>query len=156
MNCSLLSSILAIAFLACLPAQSQTRHWVQVDDSIHVVGRQGGEIRLGLAVEEGYHIQSNTPDDPLLIPTELNFQWPLEIENDTALFPPSRPFPLVGTAEVLQVYDGNFHVRLPIAFRNEAGPGVHEVPGSLRYQACDERKCYYPRELAFVLRIRVQ
>ena len=134
---------------------AQARHWVEIIDNEYQIKSPTAEIALEIEVEDGYHIQSHLPESPLLIPTELTFQWPKGFENDSLIFPPTEPLALPGTESSLQVYSGTIRVRMLLNVMTETESGEYKIPGTLKYQACDDKKCYFPRELKFTLRITV-
>ncbi|MBC2838128.1 protein-disulfide reductase DsbD domain-containing protein [Robiginitalea sp. SC105] len=157
MNSSLqISRVLLFLLVSTSLLRAQTRQWVRVIDASREINRAKAEILLEFEVEAGYHIQSHRPEDPLLIPTELIFQWPEGIANSPPVFPPAEPFPLLGTETVLQVYSGLLPVRVPLQIEAGVIAGEYAVSGILTYQACDDWKCYFPRELPFTMGIRLK
>jgi len=59
-------------------------------------------------------------------------------------YPAGSSFRLqVGEGETLDVYQGEFRVRV----RMIADPGSSTLTGSLHYQACDNAACFPPRTL---------
>ena len=70
-------------------------------DGVHA----GTTVRaaLGVTLPEGYHVQSNAPRDPLLIPTELRLDSPTGVAVVEVVFPKTVDFKLEGNAEPLAV-----------------------------------------------------
>jgi hypothetical protein len=71
-----------------------------------------------------------------------------------AIFPRSRKLYLKAIGETVPAYRGHFRLTRDITIPPEDqirpaldGSGRFTVPGSLRYQACDDRVCYIPQEL---------
>jgi hypothetical protein len=71
-----------------------------------------------------------------------------------AIFPRSKKLYLKPIGETVPVYRGHFRLTRDITIPPEHqlrpaldGSGRFTVPGSLRYQACDDRVCYIPQEL---------
>jgi hypothetical protein len=65
-----------------------------------------------------------------------------------AAFPRSEKLFLKAIGETVPAYRGHFRLTRDITIgRPIDGSGKFTVPGSLRYQACDERVCYIPQEL---------
>lgn len=106
------------------------------------------EVALHFLMEEGFHIQSNAPDDPSLIPASLDLNVPDGWEVIAVKFPEPAPFYLDGTEDALMVYSDKFTIRV---FLRSANPLLKEedLKGVLNYQACDKRKCYFPRMVKF-------
>jgi hypothetical protein len=71
-----------------------------------------------------------------------------------AIFPRSEKLYLKAIAETVPAYRGHFRLTRDITIPQEDqlrpaidASGRFTVPGSLRYQACDDRVCYIPQEL---------
>jgi hypothetical protein len=71
-----------------------------------------------------------------------------------AIFPRSKKLYLKAIGETVPAYRGHFRLTRDITIPPEDqlrhaldGSGRFSVPGSLRYQACDDRVCYIPQEL---------
>ena len=115
----------------------------------------GTTFRMALEVQlnPGFHVQSNEPLDEFLIPTELELAPPDGIEVASLAFP--QPVILEQAGLELAVFEEESVIG--IAFDLAAGlpAGDYRVPGTFRYQACDETVCYSPDsepvELAFTV-----
>lgn len=118
--------------------EAKKQHVELLTDSLQLTADKPQDIELRFRVEPGFHINSHTPKDELLIPTVLKLDaGSLRVANEQ--YPPGSRFHLaVGSGEDLDVYQGNFHVLL----RVEAPRGMSTVTGSLRYQACDNASCF--------------
>lgn len=106
-------------------------------------------VILNVSVRDGYHILSNDTGNDL-IPTTVDFKGVQGVEVLPAEFPEGRKFRLEGTDDFLDVYDGDFEIRIPmkaVALR----PGNYLLEGELRYQACDAKTCFFPREVPFTV-----
>jgi hypothetical protein len=108
------------------------------------------EIEIQFEVEKGYHIQSNAPLNDNLIPTELIIECSRGVRVVGVIFPDPHAMTLDGTEDKMEVFDGKFSLRLILDFFADQ---QMNLPGRLCYQACDERKCYFPRCLDFTLSI---
>jgi thioredoxin:protein disulfide reductase len=117
----------------------------------------GGTLRAALRVSlpRSYHVQSNKPRDPLLIPTVLTITAPDGITVREVVFPPSKDLKQAGQAEALAVFEENFVIGIQLAVGSGQAPREVTVPARLRYQACDETMCYSPttKELSWTFRI---
>jgi thiol:disulfide interchange protein len=108
--------------------------------------RAGGPARVVLQVSlpETFHVQSNKPRDPSLIPTELKIDAPDGITVEEVVFPPSTDLKQAGSDQPLAVFERAFDVGVRLAIAGTVGPGDVKVPLHLRYQACDASVCYAP------------
>jgi hypothetical protein len=101
-------------------------------------------VELHFRVAEGYHVNSHTPKSELLIPTALHLDSSTDVKALSAEYPAGTLYNFsFNPSEKLDVYTGEFTVRLPVV----AQAGAHALTGSLHYQACDKAACYPPRSL---------
>jgi thiol:disulfide interchange protein len=108
--------------------------------------RAGSPARVALAVSlpEGLHTQSNTPRDPLLIPTELTIDAPAGVTVSELVFPPSTDLKQAGQDQPLAVFEQTFAIGVQLTLASSVPAGDLVVPARLRYQACDATMCYAP------------
>jgi thioredoxin:protein disulfide reductase len=104
----------------------------------------GGDVRAALQVTipEKYHVQSNKPHDPTLIPTVLDVSPPDGVTVEEIVFPASVDLNQAGT--VLAVFEHQFAIGVRFKVASSVRPGPLAVPAVLHYQACDETTCYAP------------
>jgi thiol:disulfide interchange protein len=109
--------------------------------------RAGGLARAALQVRlpPQLHVQSNAPRDPALIPTELTFRPPAGIRATEIVFPKATDFEQAGLSQPLAVFEHEFAIGVQFAVAEGTAPGTIDIPGSLRYQACDDKVCYPPQ-----------
>jgi len=102
------------------------------------------EFRVGAT----YHINSNTPKSELLIPTLLLLTPPPELSVGKVSYPAGldATFPFAPT-ETLNVYAGRFILNTTVSASAKATPGAYKMRGVLKYQACDDRACYPPKQM---------
>ena len=102
-------------------------------------------IELQFRVDEGFHINSHTPPDALLIATSFKVDPGDGVKVLGEEYPKGAAFKLGqgADAELLDVYQGVFRVRLRVV----AAKGAQTLAGTLRYQACDNAACFPPRSL---------
>ncbi len=124
-------------------AQARKQHVELLTDSLQLTANKPQDVELRFRVEPGFHINSHTPKDELLIPTVLKLTaGSLHIADEQ--YPPGQHFRLqVGKGEDLDVYQGEFRVMLRI----EAPKGATTLTGALRYQACDTASCFPAKTL---------
>lgn len=102
-------------------------------------------VVVEMTIGAGWHVNSHTPSDKFLIPTDLElaatagtlspFRYPKDVE---------KRFSFSETP--LKVYEGT--VRFEADLELPAGSsGEASIHGSLTYQACNDRQCYAPAKV---------
>ena len=111
-------------------------------DAVH----PGTTARMALEVtlDPGYHVNSNTPLDDLLIPTVLTLDLPAGVSLESVAFPEAILLEQVGAEQPLAVFEEEFRIGAALRVDASLAPGSYAVPGTLRYQACNERMCFNP------------
>ena len=106
----------------------------------------GGRVRAAVQVRvpQGFHLQSNAPRDPSLIPTTLVADVPSGVRAVEVVFPPTTDFQVAGIAEPLAVFEHEFTIGMLFELDPTIAPGPLAIPGRLRYQACDDKACFAP------------
>ncbi len=101
-------------------------------------------LQLRFHVMDTFHVNSHVPKSELLVPTALELNPEDGVKAGAIEYPPGKVFRFdFDPAEKLDVYEGDFIVKLPVVAR----AGEHTVAGTLKYQACDDKACYPPKTL---------
>ena len=118
----------------------------------------GQTVTLVLRVElpENMPVQPDEPRDPFVIPTLLTVAVPEGVTVEELNYPESPDFPLKGQAEPLAVFEHEFTIAVRLALDADVSPGDIFVPGSLLYQACDDRVCFAPATAAVEWHLHVE
>jgi hypothetical protein len=123
-------------------ARPATRQHVELlTDAVEVRAGQAQVVELRFRVDPGFHINSHTPKDELLVPTVLKVDAGANVAG--VEYPAGAAFQLAD-GSALDVYQGEFRVRVRLV----AGAGQSVMTGSLRYQACDGAACFPAKTLA--------
>jgi thioredoxin:protein disulfide reductase len=106
--------------------------------------RAGSSVRVALLVRlpEKYHVQSNKPRDPNLIPTEVRFDPTAGVTVTEIVYPKSTEIQQLG--QTLDVFEREFLIGVVLKIAAGTSAGGINVPVHLRYQACDDTTCYSP------------
>jgi hypothetical protein len=115
------------------------------------------KVTLEFRVGPTFHINSNTPKAELLIPTRLLLSPPKELAVSKIQYPAGldASFPFAPT-ETLNVYAGRFVITAVVNAPRTTPAGTYHMRGTLRYQACDNRACYPPKQLPVEFDVKVQ
>jgi suppressor for copper-sensitivity B len=106
----------------------------------------GENVRVAakVTVEEGWHVNSNTPTFDYLIPTKLDLELPTGWPEETLRYPKHKMQTFAFADQPLAVYDGEFVILAEVKVPADAQKGPVEVRGALRYQACNDSQCLPP------------
>ena len=112
------------------------------------------EVKLPLQLREGYHVNSNMPPDPYLIPLKLSWDagpftafeviYPKPVQLKLGFWPTPVP-----------VFTGKFELTTRFKVAASVPPGLVNLPGKLRYQACNDRMCLPPKTIDLTLPVSV-
>jgi hypothetical protein len=90
------------------------------------------------------------------VPLALILDDDPQIVTRNVVKPESKTLTLVGTGEVIQVYEGAVELRLPVTVNADLGVAETEareitLAGELQWQSCDDQVCDLPRHERFEL-----
>lgn len=113
-------------------------------EQVSVPAGKPSPVTLHFRVAQGLHINSHTPSDEFLIPTDFSIPDGLGVRLSAATYPPGTIISLAFDPKTrLSVYTGEFDIRARIV----AAPGNHLVQGKLHFQACDQNQCLPPKTI---------
>jgi hypothetical protein len=119
-----------------------------ISGAVANTGENTHQLTVIFNIKEGYHIQSDDPKSDTVIPTRISIDVPPEIEPGEPEFPEAELMYLEGSEEPLQVFSRRIEINVPISYSANR-QGDYRIPGIIYYQACDDKRCFYPRELEF-------
>ena len=162
MNCSAVTSIYPILafwnilfhFVPNFPAKD----FVEINQPLEWEFSSGDkkEIIVSFQILEGYHIQANQVMDQNLIPTSISTQIPDGIIIGESVFPDPVSFHLKNGKEAMLVFNDELKISMLVSILEKTDPEFYKIKGNLHYQACDSAKCFFPRDLPFVINISVK
>jgi DsbC/DsbD-like thiol-disulfide interchange protein len=147
---------IGIAALPGLAGEGKPAH-VTVGTPERVTLKPGATVRTQLRIQiaEGFHVQANPASNRFLIPTEVKFEPAGGIKADELTYPPGQPHRLQGADSDISTYEGFIQVGVTIQAEETADPGDLEYRGSLRYQACDAKRCFPPKSIPVSVPVRI-
>jgi cytochrome c biogenesis protein CcdA len=112
-------------------------------------------VALRVTLPEGLHANANKPRDPALIAMDLRIDAPQGIAVEEIAWPEPTDLKQEGSELPLAVFEREFAIGVSLRVDPNVAPGDVIVPARLRYQACDEKMCYFPTnaDTAWSLRI---
>lgn len=114
------------------------------------------EVIIPVVVEKELHVQSNPASNPRLIATILEVSESDGIKPGTPVYPAGKPYRLQGAASEISVYGGKFEIKLPLFALASASAGKHQIQGKLKFQACNDKICFFPSNVPVVIPIHVK
>jgi len=150
------SSLLVLCAAAALAQKSSPSVAVAPIGTIVLV--RGGKAPLDIALEvnKGFHVNSNKPNDELLMPTVVHLYPPQGIMVVNIHYPVGEQLalPFMGN-DTLSVYSGRFSVTADVRVQKSAALGTLRVHGDVKYQACDNRQCFPPKTTPLEFDVKV-
>jgi len=153
-----LSATIRVAVLLCLPLAAQNSGYLSVGEAPKVAAKRGAAVqaKIPMTVQQGYHVNSNTPSDEYLIPLKLTWKNTGALEAGTVVYPKPTLEKYEFSEKPLSVFTGKFEVTANFKVKPDAAAGPGAAVGSLRYQACSDRACYPPKTVEVTLPYTVQ
>jgi hypothetical protein len=111
-------------------------------------------IAISLQVDDGFHVNSNTPADPYLIPLKLTWS-PGPLESTAIVFPKPELEKYGFSAKPVSVFTGSFDVVTRFKVAAGASPGSATMAGKLHYQACNNEECLAPKTIDVSLPVEI-
>ena len=145
--------------LLSLPLLAQsTKQYLSVGELPKVVGKRSAAVqaRIPVSVQPGFHVNSNTPAEEYLIPLKLTWKSTGALEAGQLTYPKPSLEKYEFADKPLSVFTGDFSIvaNFKVTANAPAGPGV--TVGQLRYQACNDRACFPPKNIDINLPYQVQ
>jgi hypothetical protein len=113
------------------------------------------KIAVKVKIEEGWHINSDTPNDEFLIPTSFDLLSERNFEITKIKYPDPLTLNLSFSDEPLSVFEGEFFIGAIIDLPEDLELGNHQIPVELFYQACNDLTCEPPQSVKSILEISV-
>lgn len=154
-SCSAAASVALVALLAsAAPAQQFGFAAASIEPSRGVRIAEPGSVKVpvGVRIRRGYHINSNRPNEPYLIPTSLTWDQ-TSIRVVSVDYPPAEEVRYDFSEEPLSVYSSR--IEIVTTFEVEgASEGLTELRGRFRFQACNDKACLPPKTIPVAVPVR--
>lgn len=113
------------------------------------------ELILELTIAPGYHINSEKPEDPLLVPTSVEFKKDPAWQVKAIIFPEAKKKKFSFSDKVLSVYDGQLKLKVKIELADDLCGSELQIEGQIRYQACNDQACLRPSSVPFKVKVPI-
>ena len=155
MNLWVIVFLFLLFFAGSAPAFSQEAPIVAIipAEPVSIARGQTAQVTVTATIRKGFHIQANPAADEFLIPTSLTVKAGDGLVPGTPVYPPGRPYKLQGSTDDLLTYEDEVIISLPVTATAAAPNG--ELTGELRFQPCDDRRCFFPRTVPVVIPVKI-
>lgn len=125
---------------------------IEPHSGVSITGAGEVQVPVAVRVRRGYHINSNQPNEPYLIPTALTWdETPFTVKS--VQYPPAEEVQYEFSDEPLSVYSSR--IEIVTTFRVASRPDdLRELRGAFRFQACNDKACLPPRTIPVTVPVR--
>lgn len=102
-------------------------------------------VSVAVTIDAPYHIQGN-PSKEGYIATEMEVGPVKGFKVDKVVYP--KPAITTFSGEKLPVYAGKVAIKVDVTAEKDVKPGKYTLPITIKYQGCDDQKCFPPTTLA--------
>jgi Disulphide bond corrector protein DsbC len=119
-------------------------------EQVSIPAGKSTAVDLHFKVADGLHINSHTPREKSLIPTNLAVTENSALKITGVDFPSGADYSFAfDPKEKLSVYTGDFTLKAHLT----APAGTYMLQGLLRYQACNSNSCYPPKTIPVAVNV---
>lgn len=149
-------SLFFVAVAALAQAPPQARIVVHANPIEKVTAKPAATVRVSVAatIDEGFHVNSDKPNDPYLIPLKLTWN-PGALEKPSLTYPKPETAKLPFSQKPVTIYTGSFVIDTQFKVASNAKPGPGEITGKLRFQACNDHECLIPRTIDVIVPLEI-
>jgi thiol:disulfide interchange protein DsbD len=153
---------LLATFLLLLPPFAWAQGFVNSANHVQVSGylsrsaaRPGDRLAAAviLEIQKGFHVNAHQPSLEYLIPTTLSLEAPEGIAPGPVQYPKALVKKFGFADQPLKVYEGRTVLRFDLEVDSKAAVAPSELKGKVRVQACDQKSCYAPANIAVSIRV---
>lgn len=113
------------------------------------------QAKIEITVDDGLHVQANPAGAPNLIATQVEIKADETFQVGAPIYPEGNEHQIAGIGKV-PTYDGKFEIFIPLELSKHTKSGKIKLNGTLRYQACSEKVCYFPMTIPIVIPVVVK
>jgi len=114
------------------------------------------DLAIELTIRSPYHINSDQPTEDYLIPVTVDLTPKKGITFGKVIFPPADMRKLELSENPLSIYEGKVQIKTSVALAADFKEKELLIDGKIGYQACDNRSCLAPADVAFSRKIAVE
>lgn len=140
-----------LLFIALSLFGNQQKHFVDFNDSQIIIKEEKNvlNVTLPFTIESGFHIQAESDVLNNLIATEISFEESEFYEITSHNFSLTNYESIELNEFSHQVLSDRVEVTVTLRLNDIASKKENNLKGALYYQACDDKRCFFPRSLEF-------
>ena len=117
----------------------------------------GAPFRLAVVadIKAGWHVNSHTPKEDFLIPTEIRIKPAEGLVLSPVKYPKHKETKFSFSDQPLAVYEGRTVFLVQGTVEAKAAPGPRTLTAVISYQPCNDNQCLPPAELTATLTLEV-
>jgi len=117
----------------------------------------GAPFRLAVVadIKAGWHVNSHTPKEDFLIPTEIRIRPAAGLVLSPVKYPKHKETKFSFSDQPLAVYEGRTVFLVAGTVDAKAAPGPRTLTAVISYQPCNDNQCLPPAELTTALTLEV-
>ncbi len=150
------AAILSALLLAVvMHAQPGTPRILKVSPSVPKSVQAGKTftVEMAVTVDAPYHIQGN-PAKEGYIATEMEVGAVKGFKVERVVYP--KPTKTSFSGETLPIYSGRLRIRADVMADRDIRPGRYTLPITLKFQGCDDQKCFPPTTITARAQVAVR
>ena len=114
-------------------------------ESVYKIKRgEAARIEVRLDIADGFHINSNRPNDRNLIATAFKVERVAGLSTTPVIYPKAKMQKFEFSEKPLAVFEGKATLRFTARPLAALQPGSHTIRAKLTVQACNNEKCLRP------------
>jgi len=158
-NSSFLTGFILSLFLfatsyAQFGEQAHIKASIASKDTLHPGGE--AQVIINVTVAEGWHINSNKPNEDFLIASKVTAESKEKIAFRSVVYPKGKEIKFEFSEKPLSVYEGKVEISGALKIPASLKEGKYNVLVKLEYQACNNKTCMPPNDAVDTLALLIQ
>ncbi len=119
--------------------------------------KAGEELKFSLqiSIKEGWHVHSNKPNDPSLIPSKITL-GDKKFQITQVNYPKAKELKSDISEKPLVVFEGEFEITGAFKIPADAKSGKVKIPITFSYQGCNDKTCMPPSDAKNTIEITIE
>lgn len=111
---------------------------------------------LNLKIAEGFHINSDSAQNPAGMPMSVTLEADDILELNEVIYPKALRVKLEFSEEPVPVFEGKLVLKLQLKVAQDAAKGTYKGKLIVEYQGCDDKMCHMPELLEITFEYMIE